>query len=222
MDKQGKRASKKRLEEEMLEIKQGLLLTIVICHVCQSDRRIRVMDNRRGGIVAQLGMCPKCGAGSDDQLAPLANDPPSEDDAAKESSEPEELDDKKKPAAMKGGSRLPSVVTFQQSPSPPGPPEPIICKYCKMDPCIFTRLQYDIMDRDTKINKVNNLPSHPMGGVVRNRERRHRAFKYAAYTLYGFLGKGIRKKMPQCIEEGIRCLYPAYDGLHVGYKDNRK
>ena len=62
---------KVKLEEEMMEIKQGLLLTVVICRICKGHRRVKVVNNRRGGIVAQLGDCPDCGASSGDQLSPM-------------------------------------------------------------------------------------------------------------------------------------------------------
>ena len=219
MEPGGRRPSRNKLEEEMREVKQGLLLTIVVCRVCNGDRRIRVIDNRQGGIVAQLGECPKCGTGGGNHLSPLDNNAAPADDKTEENAKGStDGEDKRKPRATMDGSKTSSTVTFQRSPSPPGPPEPLICRSCRMDPCIFTRLQHDIMLHDSAINTVQNQPSYPMAGVVRNRQRRHRAFRYATYRLYGYLGKNNRKRMPRCIEDGIRSLYPAYNGLHVGYK----
>ena len=211
---------KVKLEEEMLEIKQGLLLTIVVCRKCSGCRKVKVVDDRRGGIVAQLGDCPGCGASTGDQLSPMDDTSPPSNKVISAAKASTEKDHEKPPPESKIAPSA-KTVTFQRPPSPPGPPEPIVCRVCKLDPCIFTRLESDILAHDTAVNTVNNLPSDPMGGVVRNRMRRNRAYHFCAYRLYGYLGSGNRKKFPRCIEEGVRCLFPAYNGLHVGYQDAR-
>ena len=189
----------------MLEIKQALLLTIVYCRLCRGERRIHVFDNKRGGIVAQLGECERCGAGSDQQLSPVDNNLPTRFG---------DPNDDRKPAPTFDGSRPPSVVTFQRSPSPPAPPEPVICRSCRMDPCFFTRLEPEIIQHDTAVNNSLGRPTVPMAGVVQNRERRTRAFRFVSYRMLEELGPGRRRKMPSCIDEGVRCLFPAYVGLH--------
>ena len=205
----------------MLEVKQGLLLTIVVCRNCNGDRHMQVVDNRRGGIVAQLLQCPQCGTGGNNKLYPVDLDnvplPLSQESQTVPITFPD--NDKKLPADP-SGNRPPSVVSFRRSPSPPEPPESSkhsICKACYMEPCIFTQLEHDILKHDTAINTVNGLPDHSMLGIVENRERRQTALRYVSYRLYGYMARPDHKKMPRCIGEGIRCLFPTYNSLHVGY-----
>ena len=81
---------------------------------------------------------------------------------------------------------------------------------------VVVSLYASFLKHDTAINITNGQPSHSMAGVVENRERRETALRYVSYRLYGFLSKANRTKMPRCIDEGVRALFPAYNGLHVG------
>ena len=217
---EGRQPKKRKLEEEMLEVKQGLLLTVVVCRMCNGERRLHVVDNRRGGIVAQLCQCPQCGAGGDNRLMPVDVDnvPLPLSQESHQGPCPSSQNEKK-PSANTTSDKPPSIVTFERAPSPPEPPEEhsISCRFCRMEPCIFVQLEHDILKHDTAINTVNGKPTLSMPGIVENRERREAAYRYVSCRLYGYVGRADHKKMPRCVEEGIRSLFPAFNGLHVSH-----
>ena len=58
---------------------------------------------------------------------------------------------------------------------------------------------------DTDGNEWNNLV-------------RKAGYKYATRLIFGNLSSGERKKLPQCVEDGVRSRYPSEDGQFMGYK----
>ena len=55
-----------------------------------------------------------------------------------------------------------------------------------------------------------------------NTKIRHEGYKKAAKLIFGSLGKGNRKKLPDCVEGEIKNLYPAGRGeAYVGFKSIR-
>ena len=53
----------------------------------------------------------------------------------------------------------------------------------------------------------------------RNNVRRKRAYRVFTVLQYGYLGRGIRKKLPGCVKFGIRSHYPSEDGKYMDHKD---
>jgi hypothetical protein len=51
----------------------------------------------------------------------------------------------------------------------------------------------------------------------RNSKRRKRAYKYATKHKIGVLARGVRKKLPSCIENGVCSLFPPVDGKVMGF-----
>ncbi len=48
-----------------------------------------------------------------------------------------------------------------------------------------------------------------------------RFFMYRKFTLkHGVLGKEHRKKLPQCLQDGIKRYYPDTAGQYVGFKES--
>ena len=78
------------------------------------------------------------------------------------------------------------------------------CYYCERDPCIITEL-------DDMLKEIL---------MEYREEKTNRQIRYIMYTeciryLYGYLGKGNRRKVPKCLEERIHSLLP--DKNYTGF-----
>jgi hypothetical protein len=73
-----------------------------------------------------------------------------------------------------------------------------------------------LVERDQVIE--NNVMDHSHGATVLNRTRRKSAYGYMFRVINGGPGQtGIRKKLPECVESGIRALFP--DLNYMGIKE---
>lgn len=53
-----------------------------------------------------------------------------------------------------------------------------------------------------------------------------RSLRYAAYRQFtwwkhGYLGKSVRRVIPACVVQTIRCTFPDPNGSYTGFKDTR-
>jgi hypothetical protein len=74
-----------------------------------------------------------------------------------------------------------------------------------------------LVERDQVIE--NNVMDHSHGTTVLNsRTCLRSAYRYMFRVLNGGPGQtGIRKKLPECVESGIRALFPHLN--HIGFKE---
>jgi hypothetical protein len=89
---------------------------------------------------------------------------------------------------------------------------PNICIVCGCDPCEFQQMEMEILVRGRNHNEDVGLDAGE-----RNSKRRKRAYKYATKHKFGVLGRCVRKKLPSCIEDGVRWLFPTVDGKIMGF-----
>ena len=59
---------------------------------------------------------------------------------------------------------------------------------------------------------------HSTSGRNKNNIIRKAGYQYASRVIFGPLGVGVRKKLPQCVEDGVRSMYPSVDGSFMGYR----
>jgi hypothetical protein len=89
---------------------------------------------------------------------------------------------------------------------------PNICIVCGCDLCEFQQMEMEILVQDRNHNEDVGWDAGE-----RNSKRRKRAYKYATKHKFGVLGRGVRKKLPSCIENGVRSLFPPVDGKIMGF-----
>jgi hypothetical protein len=84
------------------------------------------------------------------------------------------------------------------------------CEVCLETPCVWVAQSDAVIANDE--NEHGNLLT------VTNSTRRRIAFKHMFHVINGGYGqKGVRKRHPACVEDGIRALFP--DAVHMGFKE---
>jgi hypothetical protein len=87
------------------------------------------------------------------------------------------------------------------------------CIHCDEDPCVFVQIESRLGENDAIYYDEEEFGKDP---VAYNSGRRKRAFQYAAFILW----EGINYRKPHfaCVEDGVRALFPPFDGKIMGYK----
>jgi hypothetical protein len=88
------------------------------------------------------------------------------------------------------------------------------CIFCDEDPCAFVQIESRLGENDDIYYDADEFEKDP---VACNRARRNRAYKYAAYILWERVG--YRRQHYKCVENGVRSLYPPFDGKITGFKE---
>lgn len=83
------------------------------------------------------------------------------------------------------------------------------CPYCGFAPCI--------LDSDDGANLLRAAEEMMEGN---NPNKQTRFFLYRQFTMLieGHLGRGIRKKLPECVTTEIQDSFPAEDDKYTGFK----
>jgi hypothetical protein len=89
------------------------------------------------------------------------------------------------------------------------------CAYCDEEPCVFIQIESRLCENDSIYYDEDEYQRDP---VKYNSGRRKRAYQYAAFILW----EGINYRKPHftCVEDGVRALFPPFDGRIMGYKKN--
>ena len=89
------------------------------------------------------------------------------------------------------------------------------CELCQNVPCILQQGLYDsIVEFEESIRDGDH------DGTLTNKEVRFRLYRHATAWIHGFLGKGKRVELPQCVRTEIQDLAPESDHQYVGFKDS--
>ena len=82
------------------------------------------------------------------------------------------------------------------------------CVHCNSDPCVVVALE----------EMLEFTRDHYMGWKT-NRQIRFIMYRESVQRLYGMgLGKGVRKKLPDCVENKVRSMLP--DDNYTGFIDS--
>jgi hypothetical protein len=87
------------------------------------------------------------------------------------------------------------------------------CIHCDEDPCMFVQIESNLGENDAIYFDEGEYEKNP---VTYNSARRKRAFQYAAFILWE--GVNYRKQHCSCVEDGVRALFPPFDGKIMGFK----
>jgi hypothetical protein len=86
------------------------------------------------------------------------------------------------------------------------PPEDAwFCPKCSDSPCWFLQWQQEI-----------EVCVSVMSPDLSNKQKRYQLYRHITRRRHGMLGKGNRRPLPSCIEEGMKDLYPSEK--YTGYK----
>jgi hypothetical protein len=89
------------------------------------------------------------------------------------------------------------------------------CIHCDEDLCVFIQIETHLVENGVIYYNESEYEKYP---VAYNSARGKHAFQYAAFVLW----KGItnnRKPHYNCVEDGIRALFPPLNGKIVGNKN---
>ena len=87
------------------------------------------------------------------------------------------------------------------------------CDHCDDDPCVFVQIESRLAEND---EIYYDKSEYEKNSNTYNSSRRKRAFQYAAFILWE--GINYRRQHYTCVENGVRALYPPFDGKIMGYK----
>jgi hypothetical protein len=88
------------------------------------------------------------------------------------------------------------------------------CIHCDEDPCVFIQIEARLNENDEIYFDGYDYKKDPSKC---NSGRRKRAFQYAAFIMWE--GINYRKPHFSCVEDGVRALFPPFDGKTMGYKE---
>jgi hypothetical protein len=109
---------------------------------------------------------------------------------------------------------LPSPATSPHSNRDENEPQ---CQFCHNSPCVLEQGLYEELVLACELG----LDPTDLTTLTTNREIRFRLYRYATNWIHDYLGKGNRRKLPQCVQTEIRDLAPESTGIYVGFKKRR-
>ena len=89
-----------------------------------------------------------------------------------------------------------------------------LCEICRQRPCYFLQIKPRIMEQH-----IENPPDDGLDLAARNSASRKKAYKLATMYIHGVLGAGNRMRLPSCVEDGVRALFPPVDGIVMGFRE---
>ena len=92
--------------------------------------------------------------------------------------------------------------------------EQLPCKYCQNTPCVLEQGLYDSM---TEFEESLRDLDHD--GKLLNKEVRFQLYRHVTAWMHGFLGKGRRVEIPQCVRGEILDMAPESDGKYTGFRN---
>ena len=82
-----------------------------------------------------------------------------------------------------------------------------VCMWIEFEPEVIETTEYDIACDITLIDDM-----------IDNKLKRKRAYRVYTAIVHGWLGKGVRKRIPTCVKRGIRSHYPST--TYMGHRDS--
>ena len=86
------------------------------------------------------------------------------------------------------------------------------CRHCRKTRCIWREF--------SKNNKRTILDlKREVDSGSRPADARKLLYRTICREMNGVMGAGKRKRLPKCVEDSVRKLFPSEDGKYMGYKD---
>ena len=80
-----------------------------------------------------------------------------------------------------------------------------VCTRCKESPCVF--LQGESLVTESLDSFISAFPNENDDNIPANLIRK-KAYCFYAYFLFGHLGRKRRVRLPECVVDGVRALWP--------------
>ena len=92
----------------------------------------------------------------------------------------------------------------------------VCCDYCKENPCVWVTNCEDMRLCDESEHGLLTGDDIPNASL-----RRKGIYRQMALTIAGGpTGRGNRMKLPMCVVNGVRNMFPAEDSKYMGHMDN--
>ena len=100
-----------------------------------------------------------------------------------------------------------------------------LCWKCGMNPCEWIQYGQEVLDMNMMIyeqkhnDEMTAMCIDEEGKTISNAVVRKSMYRSFTYLKFGHLGKGNRVKVPNCVVEKIRSMYPEDDDVYMGHYD---
>ena len=110
-----------------------------------------------------------------------------------------------------------------------------VCMECGATPCDWVHFQHELIEfaRNNHFFENHIDPENPFSFPVKSfstmtdeekdaikashQEAKKQCFRRYTYLKHGYMGPGNRARIPSCIEDAIRAMFPNHDNSFVGY-----
>ena len=100
----------------------------------------------------------------------------------------------------------------KQSLSTMGPTNPQSCKHCNHVECVWREFASENKCLISGLRRT--VESGGRAGLARKQ-----VFQTISRKINGIMGAGNRRRLPKCVEDNVRRLFPSEDGKYMGYKE---
>ena len=83
------------------------------------------------------------------------------------------------------------------------------CVWCEKKPCVLKQ------EKDS----LAEIAVYGQSTGADMKEIRFRMYRHVTQVIHGYLGRGERRRLPKCCEEGIKDMFSDEGEEHVGYKE---
>ena len=87
-----------------------------------------------------------------------------------------------------------------------------VCQNCGYHPCVWQTYKEDNEDYLSSL-KVEISQGRQSSEV------RKQVYRDITRTMHGIMGSGVRRKLPTCVEDNVRRMFPSEDRKYMGYKE---
>lgn len=88
----------------------------------------------------------------------------------------------------------------------------ILCPACDQSPCVLLDFQQDLKLYAEVHREGTN------GTDLENKQLRFQLYRQASQFLHGYLGRGNRRRLPDCVTNLIKSWFPSEGGTYTGFK----
>ena len=87
-----------------------------------------------------------------------------------------------------------------------------VCQNCGYHPCVWQTYKEDNEDYLSSL-KGEISQGRQSSGV------RKQVYRDITRIMHGIMGSGVRRKLPKCVEDNVRRMFPSEDQKYMGYKE---
>lgn len=89
---------------------------------------------------------------------------------------------------------------------------PIKCQDCKQNYCVWRNFETSNTNMLLGLRRWVSSSGSPA-------KARKKVYQCVTRQMNGVMGIGNRKRLPRCVENNVRLMFPSEDGCYMGYKE---